>query len=220
MEQPCYRCGQSVEEGIPFCPHCSAPQIRVVVAEAVPAASADIAVSAPGTALPASPGVTGFDLPSRWSETLKPCALAAFVAFLLMFLGLNPFVDMISVGFLAVVFYRQREPGTVLRLTIGARLGAVSGLLWFAITSILEVLGVLVLHKGPEIRNEVIARIGQAASQTTDPQALALFDKLKTPAGIEFLMLFGVIFAFIASILLASLGGVLGSAILGRSRRS
>ena len=36
MEQPCYKCGQTVEEGIPFCPHCSAPQIRVVVAEPAP----------------------------------------------------------------------------------------------------------------------------------------------------------------------------------------
>jgi hypothetical protein len=219
MEQPCHKCGQAVEEGVPFCPHCSAPQIRVVVAEAVPAVSVDLAVTAPGNVLPTSPSVA-LDLPVRLSDTLKPCALAALVASLLMSLGLNPFVAMISVGFLAVVFYRQRQPGTAMRMAMGARLGAVSGLLWFAIASVLEALVVLFLHKGPEIRNELITRIGQAASQTTDPQALALFDKLQTPAGIEVLMLFGVIFAFIASILLASLGGLLGSAILGRSRRS
>ena len=37
MEQPCYKCRQLVEEGRPFCPHCGAPQIRVLVAEPVAA---------------------------------------------------------------------------------------------------------------------------------------------------------------------------------------
>jgi len=137
-----------------------------------------------------------------------------------MSLGLNPFVAMLSVGFLAVVFYRQGQPGTVLRFAMGARLGAFSGLLWFAIASVLETLIVLFLHKGPEIKDQLLVRIGQAASQTSDPQTLALFEKLKSPAGIEFLMLFGVIFAFLAAILLAGLGGILGSAIFGRSHRS
>jgi len=152
----------------------------------------------------------------RWSHAIQPCALAALVATLLMVLGLNPFVAMISVGFLAVVFYRQRRPGTVIKTPAGAKLGALSGLLWFGMASILEALIVLLLHKGPEFRKELIDRIQQAASQTSDPQALAVFDRLKTPDGLVFLMLFGLIFAFFAAIILAAAGGALGGAILGR----
>jgi len=210
-----------VEEGVPFCPHCSAPQIRVMVETPAPDFESPAAAAAPGsTVLTASPSTAGLDLPMQWSETLKPCALAAVVASVLMSLGLNPFVAMLSVGFLAVVFYRQRQSGVAVRVATGVRLGALSGLLWFAIASILEALIVLFLHKGPEIRTELLARIQQAASQANDPQTLAVFDRLKTPAGLELLMVSGLILAFFASIILAGLGGALSAAILGRNRRS
>jgi len=182
---------------------------------------ASAATALPGLAgLPLSPTTVALDLPMRWSETLKPCALAAVVASVLMSLGLNPFVAMLSVGFLAVVFYRQRQSGAAVRVATGVRLGALSGLLWVAIASILEALIVLFLHKGPEIRTELLVRIQQAASQTNDPQTLAMFDRLKTPAGLELLMVSGLILAFFASIVLAGLGGALGAAIFGRNSRS
>jgi hypothetical protein len=221
MEQPCYKCGQAVEQGIPFCPHCSAPQIRVVVAEPAPALvpAADGGTTSQ-SALPASQTVPVLALPMSWSLALRPCALAALVSSLLMSLGLNPLVAMFSVGFLAVVFYRQRRPETAVRAVAGIGLGALGGLLWFAISSILETLFVIFLHKGPELRNELIKRIQQAASQTTDPQALEMFDRLKTPGGLEFLMIAGVVLAFVVAIVLAGLGGALGGAILGRRGRT
>jgi hypothetical protein len=221
MEQPCYKCGQAVEEGVPFCPHCSAPQIRVVMAEPEPPlVFAAAAASQDAAALPASQTVPVLALPMHWSQAIKPCALAALVASVLMSLGLNPFVAMISVGFLAVVFYRQGRPGIKLKTASGAGLGALAGLLWFAISSIFETSIVLFLHKGPELRTALIAKIQEAAAQTSDPQVLAVFDRFKTPGGLEFLMVMGLIFAFLASIVLGGLGGTLGAAILGRRDRS
>jgi hypothetical protein len=221
MEQPCYKCRQVVEEGIPFCPHCSAPQIRVVIAEPAPPSLAFAATeSQDSTVLPASPTLPVLALPMQWSQALRPCALAALVASLLMFMGLNPFVAMFSVGFLAVVFYRQRRREIMIKSAAGAGLGALSGLLWFAVSSILEALVVIFLHKGPELRNQLLVKIQQAASQTSDPQVLAVFERLKTQGGLEFLMLSGLVFAFLASIVLGGLGGALGGAILGRRDRS
>jgi hypothetical protein len=222
MEQSCYKCRQAVEEGTAFCPHCSAPQIRVVIAEpAAPLAYAAAgAESQDSTALPASQIVPVLALPMQWSQALRPCALAALVASLLMSLGLNPFVAMFSVGFLAVVFYRQSQRGIMIKTSSGAALGALGGLLWFAMSSIFEALVVIFLHKGPELRNELLAKIQQAASQTSDPQVVAVFERFKTQGGLEFLMLMGLVFAFLASIVLGSLGGALGGAILGRRDRS
>jgi hypothetical protein len=222
MEQPCYKCGQTVEEGIPFCPHCSAPQIRVVIAEPAPSPLAFAAATASqdAAALPASQTVPVLALPMQWSQAIKPCALAALVASVLMSLGLNPFVAMLSVGFLAVVFYRQRGPGIKLKAASGAGLGSLAGLLWFAISSIFETSIVLFLHKGPELRTALIAKIQEAGAQTSDPQVLAVFDRFKTPGGLEFLMVMGLIFAFLASIVLGGLGGALGAAILGRRDRT
>ena len=222
MEQSCYKCRQAVEEGTAFCPHCSAPQIRVVIAEpAAPLAYAAAgAESQDSTALPASQIVPVLALPMHWSQALRPCALAALVASLLMSLGLNPFVAMFSVGFLAVVFYRQSQRGIMIKTSSGAALGALGGLLWFAMSSIFEALVVIFLHKGPELRNELLAKIQQAASQTSDPQVGAVFERFKSQGGLEFLMLMGLLFAFLASIVLGSLGGALGGAILGRRDRS
>ncbi len=136
-----------------------------------------------------------------------------------MYLGLNPFVAMLSVGFLAVVFYRQRRPGIITKAMAGAGLGALAGLLWFAMSSVLEVLIVIFLHKGPEIRAELLTKLEEAASKTSDPQVLSVFERFKTPGGIEFLMVAGLVFAFLASIILGGLGGALGGAILGRRDR-
>jgi|SRR5271170_4175146 hypothetical protein len=219
MEQPCYKCGQTVEQGIAFCPHCSAPQIRVVIAEpaTAPAAFAEPTIASQATAvLPASQTVPVLALPMQWSQAVRPCALAALVASLLGSLGLHPLVAMLSVGFLAVIFYRQFRPGGSTQALAGARLGALSGLFWFAMTSILQALAVLVLHKGPELRHELIARIEQAATQTSDPQTLAMLDRIKSPGGLELLMICGLIFAFVASVVLGGIGGALGGAIFGR----
>lgn len=208
-----------MEEGIPFCPHCSAPQIRVVIAEPAPPPPA-LAAETSQAGLPASQTVPVLALPMQWSQALKPCALAAVVASLLMYLGLNPLVAMVCVGFLAVVFYRQRRPEIMIKPGAGAGLGAMAGLLWFAMSSVVEALIVIFLHKGPELRAALIAKIQQAASQTSDPQVLSVFERFKTPAGLEFLMLAGLVFAFLASLALGGLGGALGGAILGRRPRS
>lgn len=220
MEQPCYKCRQVVEEGRPFCPHCGAPQIRVLVAEPVAAVGTFAGVSAPAESaeLPASQTVPVLALPMRWSQALKPCVLAALVASLLMAMGLNPFVAMISVGFLAVVFHRQGRREMIVKPATGAALGALGGLLWFAISTILETSVVIFMHKGPELRTELIARIQQASTQTNDPQVLAVFERLKTPGGLEALMLIGIFFAFLAAIVLSGLGGAIGAAVFSRRK--
>lgn len=216
MEHPCHKCGQSVEEGTPFCLHCSAPQIRVAIAEPPTVPSADAAtMEQVSSALPASDTPPGAVLPMRWSQALRPCALAALVAAVLMALHLYPFVALISMGFLAVAFYRQRRPGTVIRAQAGAKLGALSAVLWFGAASIIGALLVILLHKGEEVRNYLISMIQQSASQTSDPQRLAILERFKTPDGLLFLLCFLLIFSFLTVIILAALGGALGGAIFG-----
>lgn len=224
MEQPCYKCGQTVEEGIPFCPHCSAPQIRVVIAEPAPSLvpAAEIAVGAQASAvLPASQTIPVLALPMQWSQALKPCALAALVASLLMALGLNPLVTLLSVGFLAVVFYRQSRPGAVVKAASGARLGALSGILCFAMTTILVALAATVPDFRTKMRDQILENAQKwAASRPADPQIQAALEQLKTPEGLVMALIVGSIFLFVFSIAVASLGGALGGSILGRRDRT
>ena len=211
-----------VEEGVAFCPQCSAPQIRVVIAEPVPAPLAFAAATASqdSEVLPASQTVPVLALPMQWSEALRPCALAALVATLLMFLGLNPFVAMFSGGFLSVLFYRQRR-GSMVKAGSGARLGALSGILCFGIMALLVALASSVSDLRTKIRDQVIENAQKwATSRPPDPQLQAALDQLKTPEGFFMALVVASIFAFLLSILLASLGGALGGAIFGRRDRT
>jgi hypothetical protein len=187
----------------------------------VPAALADTDSTSPhGAAFPAAQTIPVLALPMSWSQGLKPCALAAVVASLLMVLGLNPFVAMLSVGFLAVVFYRQRQPEIPINAGVGARIGALGGLLWFGMSFILQGLVVVVLQKGPELRDEMFKRMQQTAASANDPQVQAMIDYFKTPAGLALLIVMGVVFAFVAALALGALGGAVGGSLFGRRNKS
>jgi hypothetical protein len=214
MEQPCYKCGQAVEEGVAFCPHCGAPQIRVVVSE--PPVATDSASSSHNLPAPSAAQDNSFAPSIRWSQATRPCALAALVGSLLTSLGLNPFVAMLGVGFLAVVFYRQRRPGTQANAVVGAGLGAFSGVLWFVISSIAGGLVVFAMHKEPELHDEVLKKIQQAAAGNNDPQVQALLEYVKTPGGFAMVVILSLILVFFAAMILGSMGGALGGAIFGR----
>jgi hypothetical protein len=221
MERPCYKCGELVEEGIPFCPHCAAPQIRVVIAEPAPAlaVAADTPVTIETASHSPAQTIPVVAVPLHWSGAMKPCVLAAVVGSLLMVLGLYPFVAMACVGFLAVIFFRQSNPGFSIKTATAARVGALAGLIWFAISSIVATLFTLILHKGPDIRSQLLEKLQQTAAQTTDPQVLAMFDRFKSPEGLQLLMIASLVLAFLASLILGSLGGALGGVLLGRRDR-
>ena len=187
---------------------------------AAPPISEAAAIPQASAPLPASQTVPVLAVPMHWSQAIKPCALAALAASLLMPLGLYPVVSMLVVGFLAVIFYRQGHPEALINAVAGARLGALSGLLWFAISSILAAAQVLLLHRGPEVRQYLLTAIDQAASRTTDPQALAMFQRLKTPDGIELFMIFGLIATFFAAVVVGALGGALGGSVLGSRKKA
>ena len=117
----------------------------------------------------------------EWTHALRPCALAAVVALGLTALGLNPFVAALGAGFLAVAFYRRRSPGVLIRSGSGARLGAVSGILFFAMSTVLELLAVALLHKGAEIRSQMLDKIQQAAARYPGPEVQPLPGLCKNP---------------------------------------
>lgn len=216
MDHPCYKCGQNIEDGKPFCPQCGAPQIRVAMAEAAAELThaGDVATPALGRELSLeASGVPATSL-ARWYQA-QPAALAAGVALLLMLLRLNPFVAALGTGFLAVVFARRRGGGGI-RTMAGARLGALSGLLFFGMLTFLETLAVAVLHKGAEVRGQLIDKIQQAAARYPGPEVQPFLDFVRSPGGLAFMLGASLIFGFVAFIALGAIGGALGASFLGR----
>lgn len=220
MDHPCYKCGHSIEDGKPFCSQCGAPQIRV----AIPETSAE---ANPSGALPAVireaetgfPGVPIASQPAFRSDAVRPCALAAAVAVVLMFLGLNPFVAALAAGFLGTTFSQRHTPEIAIRPATGARLGAFSGLLLFAMSTIFETLAVVLLHKGAEIRTAILDKAQQAAARYPGPEVEPFLQFVKSPDGFALMMVASVLFGLVAALILGGLGGAVSAAFAGRRRR-
>jgi hypothetical protein len=207
-----------VEEGRVFCPHCKAPQIRVIVAEPVAAVSAAAAAQAQLTSSETVPVIA---VPMSWSQAAQPCAIAALIAALgIVFQLIVPMIAAIGAGFLAVALYRRRNPEIALRARTGARLGAVCGFFCFGMTAILGALRVAILHEGGKIRTSLLGMIQQQAGRYSDPQSQAMFEFFQSPTGFLLLLVFMFILGLITLILLGTLGGALGGAGLSRRDRS
>jgi len=218
MEQPCYKCGQEVDEGRVFCPHCKAPQIRVVLAG--PAAAIPATSPVQQGELTASETVPVIAVPMRWNQAAQPCAVAAFIAALGMVLRLIvPVIAAIGAGFLAVALYRRRNPEIAVHARAGARLGAISGFFCAGITAILGTLRVAILHEGGKIRAFLLDTV-QQAGRNPDPDLQASLDFFRSPTGLALMLVFLFILVLIVLILLGMLGGALGGAGLGRRDRS
>jgi len=218
MDHPCDKCGHSSEDGKPFCPHCGAPQIRVAAVEVAtdPAHAGDIVLpTLRGELDLASSGLGASSLLAGSYQAVKPCALAAAVALLLLLVRVNPFAAAVGGGFLAVIFSRRR-PGGVIGAAAGARIGALSGLFFFGMLTILEASAVAILHKGAEVRSEMIDKIEQAAARYPGPEVQPFLDFAKSPDGLAVLMGASLVFGVVAFVLLGGVGGAVGAAILGR----
>lgn len=215
MDHPCYRCNHAVEDGIPFCAQCGAPQIRVVLPETLsPPLPADAELELP------RPANTPSSFAILWKEGLRAGAVAGLIVAVLLSLELIvPVLGMLGVGFLAVALYHRRVPGTFFKAGSGAQLGAVSGILTFGIFAVVETVGTFVLHAWPKVHEKLMEVIQQAAQRTGDPQAQAVFDYFKTPPGTTILLIFIIVFSFIFFILLGAAGGALAGAWLGRRKR-
>jgi hypothetical protein len=219
MEQACYKCGQVVEEGRVFCPHCRAPQIRVAVAEAVAEGFAASAVQS--SQLSASETLPVIAVPTRWDQAAQPCAIAAFIAALGMVSQLiHPVIAAIGAGFLAVALYRRGHPEIAVHARTGARLGAICGFFCSGMTAILAAFRVAILHEGGKIRAVLVDAIQQQSGRYSDPEFQASLDFFRSPTGLVTMLVFFFIVVLILLILLGMLGGALGGVGLGRRDRS
>jgi hypothetical protein len=127
----------------------------------------------------------------------------------MMFIGV---LGGLAAGFLSVWLYRRRTRGGLLFPRAGARLGAVSGLLGFALFAFVTVPTGL-------FRTMMLEAVKKYGSQRSDPQLQALtqswLETLKTPEGVVAWLVGLFFFVIIAS----AVGGALGSVFVNRRGR-
>lgn len=218
MELPCYKCGAGVEEGTPFCKHCGAPQIRVLVGPSDAPVIPQISHSAPTTPaeplrLPVFPSMR-----VEWARALPAAALGGICSVLSMRIPYAMFGPAFLLGgAIAVLFYSRRSDRLPTPIA-GAQIGAVSGgLIWLFFSIIM----VSTLVYWPEmLRKQMLDNMAQMAGHGYDPQRTQqIGDLLKTQAGLTAFVVFGVILLFVVFVAGSSIGGALCAAWLAKRSR-
>jgi hypothetical protein len=211
VEQPCYKCGASVEEGIAFCPQCNAPQIRVVAPEPAEYPT-DLRPSAPYIA--SAPRARELRFPDAWWAAGLGIMAGAIPVVVLF--GLPPGLGMMVAGFLAVLFYRRRLTPRGITVGLGARLGALCGLLASGALAVGIAIAATIFHQGERMHKGVLDLMQQSMARMSTQPPPEVVEMFKTPAGI---VLLAFVFLF-ATLLFATVGGMLGAALLGRKDKA
>ncbi len=217
MEHACHHCGAAVEDGVPFCPQCGAPQIRIPGVEGQPASAPATPPLPPGTPgevqPPAEPVPLHAEMPRgvEWSQAFPAAAIAGIIlaiAWVIPFLGF--LFWMVAGGILAVALYRRRAPHAPLTPALGARVGAVGGVFGFAVFSGLFAMELLVA-RGGRFREMLQQVVQQAAQRNADPRAQQMMQQMMTPAGLAALITVVMVILLIGFLALSSLGGAIGA---------
>ena len=211
-----------VEDGRPFCPHCRAPQVRVLVAapdiEAAPStegarpSSVSLDSASEGSAsdhsfrqipqagLFASPGALDRRIAVR-------AAIQAGVLGLLI--SVIPFLGIVLTGALAVYLYR-RAGGLSLTPSAGSRLGGAAGAVTFAISSVFMAVRIIFFHALQEYQDVMLKVANALGLNSADPEVQDMVHRLSTPSGLAITLLFSLVIG----VALAAIGGAVASAVL------
>jgi len=201
----CSQCGAEVEQGVPFCPACRAPQIRVGRSEAEPTASPETWPARPEVPAAAITPKPEFDRRRARRSALVSGGLLVMV---MLLPPLAPFAIlwMLLAGALSATLYQRRAR----RATAGegARLGITTGFFAFAIVTVLSgasaALALAILSPA-EIRAALQAQLTRALANNPDPAVRQALEQMLTPHGI----VLAFVSLFIGLIVLCGLGGML-----------
>lgn len=122
-------------------------------------------------------------------------------------------------GWFSAYLYSRSDAKLPVNASIGARVGAVTGLIAYGFYAILTSL-VLIFQKDKfleEMKNSLTA----AAAQNPEPQAQQILQKLMSPEGTAVLITLSAIFLFFLFLVLCSVGGAIGGSLAkGRNPNS
>jgi hypothetical protein len=195
-------CGAQLPPDARFCHKCGKPQRE----EDVPVEEQPIVIAPPPPPEPPEPPAISF----RNAIAVR-VALATGIPMFLLSAVAGPLALAVPVagGFFAVYLYRRRT-GQKVTVLAGARLGWISGIIVFAIVTLLLTLVMLLLSQ-PEFVQSMRDQMAKMSTISQD-ELTKRIELLRTPSGLAL----GLLDTFLSYTLLTALGGAVGAKILSR----
>ena len=200
-------CGAQLPEDARFCHKCGKPQRdEPLLVEDEQPEQQPIAQIPPTAPQPVEPAAISF----RNATAVRVAVLAGIPVFLLSAVA-GPLTLAVPVagGFFAVYLYRRRT-GQRVTVLAGARLGWISGIIVFAILTMLLATLVLMLSQ-PELLQSMRDQMAKMSSISPE-EVTKRIDLLRTPSSLALVLLD----AFLTYTLLTALGGAVGAKLLDR----
>jgi hypothetical protein len=233
VEHPCYRCQAQIDEGIAFCPHCGAPQIRVVPPDENLPVSPPMTPGAPTEFSPAQPppwppGASPYALQPgaiQWDLAWRGALLAGAGAAILSavpIVSLGCCLWTLGAGALAVALYQRRVPGTMITPGMGMKLGALAGVFAFVIHAVVSTLSFVAFRSSSEFRRALQEQMDKQIANSSDPRAQEImrqmFEWINTPQGMATFMVGMLVVLAIMFVVFTAAGGALGASMFGKRR--
>ena len=201
-EHSCEKCGATIENGVPFCPSCNEPQIRVRGNPlAPPTAAGQLPLAA--TAV-------------NWAQAMPGVLIAGLLLAVSMTIPVAPhFLLMMVAGAVAVALYARRSP---LPLTpkMGARIGMTGGLFgWLAVVG---VLGMEIALGGRGIVSMLREQLQQQIANYPNQAAQQYMSWLTTSRGLMLILAFGLLIVLVVALVCGALGGALAAWMMAKRK--
>lgn len=165
-----------------------------------------------------SPPTAAIQWQQAWPSVLKAGVIAGLVSFLPL-IGIGFFLWVLAGGGWAIYLYRHRSPGTALTGGIGWRLGALTGLVAFAVYAALFAISIAFFGTGPQIRDAVRKALEDAAARSATPQSQQVLDFLLSPGGIATIVTITMAVFLVVFLLSGGIGGAIGASRLRAKQR-
>lgn len=205
-------CGAELPPDARFCHKCGKPVFEQEAEEAPNAAE----IVATVIAEPPKPLEINFRNP----VAVRTALITAMVGSVLSSLPIPPpglwlLISLMLAGFLAVFLYTRRT-GEALTIVAGARMGWITGLFSFVISTVLFTFSVLMISNKGGFEAFYKEQMQSHMSQQADMEQF--LQLLQTPAGLAVVLFLTLAMLFILFTVFPTLGGVLGAKVLERDR--
>lgn len=205
MPESC-TCGAQLPPDALFCHRCGKPQREIVVPDTHAQPPTHVEVEFPPHPVPPQPLPLDFHNP----VAVRIAFTVAMVATLLSWMPILNIVMWAAAGFFSVFFYRRRT-GHLLNVKAGARMGWITGVLIFALTTVIFTATMISGASSGSLATLFQSQFHNAS----DPNVQEMLKMLQTGPGLAMLVGVTLIMLFVFITLLAMAGGALGAKIVG-----